>query len=184
MKNNTSNKKYSNPFNQNKANQSLKDNQLTGKETNQKESFGRITHKEINVQKIIKDISDTKGNSGAITLFIGTVRNYGNKGKILSMTYESYISMAEEKIKSIEEYALKKWNVQKIKIIHRVGNLKVGTNSIVIAVSSAHSRDAYMASKFILKKIKNEVPIWKKEKLVDGREIWVEGQVIVNPTIN
>lgn len=155
-------------------------NQKDDKKTIEKPIIQRITTKEIDIQKIVKDIANTTGSSGAMILFIGSVRNYGKKGKVVSMTYESYTSMAEERIKSIEQYVRKKWKIKNIKIIHRIGKLKIGTNSIVIAISSSHSKEAYKASKFILDKIKKEVPIWKKEELADGQEKWVDGQRIAN----
>jgi len=164
----------------NNANQSSIKDKEYNKNNDRKKPIQRITSKEINIQKIIKDIANSSGKSGAIVLFIGTVRNYGKKGKVVSMTYESYISMAEEKIKSIEQYALKKWKINNIKIMHRIGKLKVGTNSIVIAISTSHSKEAYRANKFILEKIKKEVPIWKKEELADGQEMWVDGQRLMN----
>ena len=70
------------------------------------------------------------------------------------------------------------WNIKKINIIHRIGDLNVGDPSVVIAISTPHSKDAFEACQFILEKIKYNVPIWKKEKIIDGKTKWVIGKSI------
>ncbi len=139
----------------------------------------RITSKRIDIEYILNSVKNDDGTTGAIVLFIGTVRNFSNNGKIKDMDYESYIGMAEEKIKNIENLVKKKWNIDKIRIVHRIGKLNVGDNSIAIAISSSHSKDTFKACQFILAKIKAEVPIWKKERLLNGRTKWVKGNSIV-----
>ena len=134
----------------------------------------RITFKEIDIPSILKSIDD--GGAGAKVLFMGTVRNFSENGDILGMTYESYIGMAEEKIKNIETDAKNKWGIKKIRIIHRIGELAIGDNSVAIAISTSHSKDAFAACQFILDKIKREVPIWKQEKILNGETKWVEGK--------
>ena len=138
----------------------------------------RITSKEIDIPSILKSIDD--GAVGAKVLFVGTVRNFSDNGDVVGMTYESYIGMAEDKIKNIEIDAKKIWGIKKISIIHRIGELTIGDNSVAIAISTSHSKDAFAACQFILDKIKNEVPIWKKEKIMNGETKWVEGKSIKN----
>ncbi len=135
----------------------------------------RITSKEINVKSVLDSI-DNNGDFGATVIFIGTVRNYGDNGQVIGMSYEAYVGMAEERIKNIEIEVKKKWDVKEIRVVHRVGDLKLGDNSITIAISTPHSKDAYDASQFILNKIKQDVPIWKNEKLLDGNTKWVRGK--------
>ncbi len=135
----------------------------------------RITSKEINVKSVLDSI-DNNGDFGATVLFIGTVRNYGDNGQVVGMSYEAYVGMAEERIKAIENEAKKKWDVKEVRVVHRVGDLKVGENSITIAISTPHSKDAYEASQFILNKIKQDVPIWKNDWLLDGNTKWVRGK--------
>jgi len=71
-----------------------------------------------------------------------------------------------------------KWDIKKIKIIHRLGKLSLGEKSIMILVSTSHSKDAFEACQFILERIKNEVPIWKKEIFLDGTSKWIDGNSI------
>ncbi len=137
-----------------------------------------ITDSEIDVKDVINSIMDIEGHSGATVIFVGTVRNFGLNGKVQSMFYESYSKMAENKIKHIEKIAMEKYGINKIRIVHRIGELALGNNSIIIALSTPHSKDAFRACKYILAKIKQEVPIWKKEILSKGNGKWVDGKSI------
>ncbi len=135
----------------------------------------RITSKEIDVKSVLDSIDNT-GDFGATVLFIGTVRNYGDNGQVIGMSYEAYVGMAEKRIKNIEIEVKKKWDVKEIRVVHRVGDLKIGDNSIAIAISTPHSKDAFDASQFILNRVKQDVPIWKNEMLSDGNTKWVRGK--------
>lgn len=137
-----------------------------------------ITESEIDVNDVLNSITDIEGRSGATVIFIGSVRNLGINGKVQKMFYESYAKMAENKIKHIEKIAMEKYGINKIRIVHRIGELALGNNSIIIALSTPHSKDAFRACKYILAKIKQEVPIWKKEILSKGNEKWVDGKSI------
>ena len=134
----------------------------------------RITPREIDIPSVLESIDD--GGVGAKVIFIGSVRNFSDNGDVVGMTYESYVGMAEEKIKNIEIDAKKTWRIKKIRIIHRIGELTIGDNSVAIAISTPHRNDAFAACQFILDKIKHEVPIWKKEKILNGETKWVEGK--------
>ncbi len=144
---------------------------------NSDSNIPRITSKEIDIKFISKSI-DESGDSGATVIFVGTVRNYSENGGVQGMNYESYVGMAEERIKKIENAVQKIWNIKKINIIHRIGELNVGDTSVLIAVSTPHSKDAFEACQFILEKVKNEVPIWKKEKIMDCKTKWLTGKSI------
>jgi molybdopterin synthase catalytic subunit len=141
-------------------------------------SIKQITTDEIDTCKLMKSIQDKRGKSGATVVYVGSVRNYGKNGLVKEMFYESYIKMAEKRIKNIEKIAIKRWDIKKIRIIHRIGSIKLGNSSVVIAVSTPHSKDAFEACEFILAAIKKEVPIWKKEILSNSKEKWVGGNPI------
>jgi molybdopterin synthase catalytic subunit len=143
-------------------------------------SIKRITTEEIDTCELFNSLKDKKGKSGATVVFVGTVRNYGKNGPVKEMFYESYVKMADNKIKNIEKIAVKRWNIKKIRIIHRIGSIKLGNSSIVIALSTPHSKDAFEACEFILAAIKKEVPIWKKEILSNSKEKWVIGNSIIS----
>ncbi|MBA3750573.1 MAG: molybdenum cofactor biosynthesis protein MoaE [Nitrosopumilus sp.] len=137
----------------------------------------RITSKEIDAESFLESI-ENNGESGATVIFIGTVRNFSKNGPVLSMNYEAYEGMAEEKIENIEITVKKMWDVKEIKIIHRIGELKIGDSSIAIAISTSHSKDAFEACNFVLDRVKQDVPIWKNERLLNGKTKWVEGKSI------
>ena len=80
-------------------------------------SSQRITESEIDVNDIVNSMVDTEGHSGATVIFVGSVRNFGINGKVKGMYYESYVKMAENKIKNIEKLAMEKYGIKKIKIV-------------------------------------------------------------------
>lgn len=139
----------------------------------------RITTDKIELENVLKSF-DIDEESGAIVSFSGSVRNFSANGSVKGIYYEAYLGMAEEKIKDIENTVKNKWKIRKLKIIHRIGELSIGDKSIVIVVSSSHSKDAFEACQFILNRIKHEVPIWKREILSDGKTKWLEGNSIYN----
>jgi len=144
------------------------------------EESERITFNKIDEESLLKSFDNdvNKGKWGATVSFIGSVRSYSKNRQVKGMDYEAYSGMAEVKIKEIENTVKEKWDIKKIKIIHRLGKLSIGDKSIMILVSTPHSKDAFEACQFILERIKNEVPIWKKEIFSDGTSKWVDGNSI------
>ena len=136
----------------------------------------RITFNKIELEAFIKSFEKSKitmGDVGATVIFVGSVRNFSKNGKVLGIKYESYVKMAEETIKNIEILVQKIWKIKKVNIVHRIGELSVGENSIAIAVSTSHSVEGFNICQFILNKIKQDVPIWKNEYLEDGTTKWI-----------
>jgi molybdopterin synthase catalytic subunit len=134
----------------------------------------RITKSGIDAESILSEVTDHR--SGATVLFLGTVRDNSEAGAVDRIVYDAYVPMAEKRMLEIEEEVKRIWPVNKVKIIHRVGRLKVGEVSVAVAVSSPHRGEAFDACRHAIERIKHDVPIWKKERLADGREVWVEGQ--------
>ncbi len=121
-----------------------------------------ITSRPIDVSKVFLFVKDRK--AGAIILFTGVVRDHNETSPISEIYYESYKKMAELELSRIEKEAFKKWKITKFAAIHRIGNLKVGDVSVIVAVSSEHRREAFQSCKYGIDCIKTQVPIWKKEK--------------------
>jgi len=112
--------------------------------------------------------------NGAICVFFGVVRNRALSGRATSfLEYEAYPEMAEAKMAEIAAEIQARWGIERIAITHRVGRLAVGEPSVIIAVGSAHRREAFEACRYAIDRLKEEVPIWKKEIGPDG-EAWVE----------
>lgn len=109
---------------------------------------------------------------GAIVTFIGTVRDNARGRTVTLLEYEAYESAAEKMLARVGDEAREQWPEVRIAITHRTGALKPGEASIVIACASPHRDEAYAASAFAISRVKEIVPIWKKEHYEDG-ETWV-----------
>jgi len=131
-----------------------------------------ITDNAIDLSKILIDVSDN--SAGAITLFVGTVRDHDSDGHVSALYYDAYKKMAEDMMTEIEKEVLRKWNIIKFSAIHRIGTLKVSEISVAVAVSSEHRNEAFEACKYGIDNIKTRVPIWKKECSEAGDK-WVTG---------
>ena len=110
---------------------------------------------------------------GAVITFLGTTREETAGKKVLYLEYESYYPMASEKLHELCDEIRQKWAVKDIAIGHRVGKLEIGEISLVVALSSAHRNEAFESCIYLVDRLKETVPIWKKEVFEDG-EIWVD----------
>lgn len=111
--------------------------------------------------------------AGAIVTFAGVTRNETDGREVVSLGYEAYPEMAEEKLAEIEAEALRRFPVRAVAVLHRLATLDVGEVSVGIAVSAAHRPAAFEACRFVIERIKHDVPIWKREIFADGTESWV-----------
>lgn len=114
-------------------------------------------------------------SAGAITVFTGNVRGWTHGVKTLYLSYEAYIPMAEKKLREIGAEMEERWPGVKSAIVHRIGELQVSDVAVLIAVSSPHRKEAYAANEYAIERIKEIVPIWKKEIWEDGEE-WIGSQ--------
>lgn len=135
-------------------------------------SLIRITNNRLSLQEIMLELEDN--SAGALSIFIGNVRNRGKSGNVSEIYYESYSKMAEQKMREIENEAQTKWEIKKSVIFHRIGNIKVGEASIIIGISSEHRNEAFEACKYVINSVKTRVPIWKKE-ISNESQKWAEG---------
>lgn len=133
-----------------------------------------IAKEPINVQTVIDKV--VQRDAGAVTTFIGTVRETTKGRKTLYLIYEAYESMAVKKLEQIGREIEERWKGAKVAISHRVGRLDITDIAVVIAVSTPHRADAYEANRYAIERIKEMVPIWKKEHWEDGQE-WVGDQL-------
>ena len=115
-------------------------------------------------------------NAGATVVFLGTVREMTKNKRTLSLEYEAYAPMAERKLFEIGEEMQAKWPHLKVAITHRVGRLDISEIAVIIAVSSPHRKAAYEANEYAIERIKEIVPIWKKEHWEDGSK-WIGNQL-------
>ena len=133
----------------------------------------RLTRERIDPAKLLRSVGDP--GAGATVLFLGTVRDSSEAGAVAKIEYEAYESMAEKSLARAEEEVKRRWpDTKHVKIVHRVGGLHVGEISVAVVVSSAHRAEAFEACRHAIERVKHDVPIWKREKLADGKEVWVE----------
>ncbi len=112
---------------------------------------------------------------GATVTFIGTTRDHNDGRTVTRLEYEAYPEMALAEMRKIGDTAKERWPIAAIAIVHRIGVVPIGAASVVIAVSSAHRVAAFEACHFAIDRLKEVVPIWKKEHF-DGGEVWIGSQ--------
>lgn len=133
-----------------------------------------ITHSPISVEETIKKVS--RREAGAITTFLGTVREFTKGKRTVSLEYQAYEPMALKMLCQIGDEIKKKWPDAITAITHRVGKLDIAEIAVVIVVSSPHRNVAYEANEYAIERIKQIVPIWKKEIWEDGTK-WIGDQL-------
>lgn len=111
---------------------------------------------------------------GAVATFSGTVRNHARGKDVTGLAYEAYPEMAEAEMRKIAAEVYRQWPECRVAMLHRIGKLAIGEVSVAIAVATPHRKESFEACEFAINRLKETVPIWKKEAYADG-EVWVEG---------
>ncbi|GGA81013.1 molybdenum cofactor biosynthesis protein MoaE [Ornithinibacillus halotolerans] len=137
-------------------------------------SMFEIVDEPIQVEEIIKKV--TRREAGAITTFLGTVREWTNGRKTIYLEYQAYKPMAIKMLAQIGKEIKEQWENTEVAITHRVGRLDISEIAVAIAISSPHRKAAYEANEYAIERIKQIVPIWKKEHWEDG-ETWIGDQL-------
>jgi molybdopterin synthase catalytic subunit len=110
---------------------------------------------------------------GAVITFLGTVRDLTDGKVTVALDYEAYPGMAEKKMEEIERETRRRWPVGEMMMVHRTGHLEVGEVSVAVALSCPHRAQAFEACRYAIDRLKELVPIWKKENWADGSTEWV-----------
>ena len=135
-----------------------------------------ITLEVISVDEVVTRLADPA--IGAVATFVGVVRGETDGREVHHLEYEAYPEMAEETLRQIGDEVRARWEtIRQVAIVHRVGRLEVGETAVVIALSAAHRPALFDALHYAIDRLKEIVPIWKKEVWVDGEEWRGEGQV-------
>ena len=133
-----------------------------------------IVEEPIQVGELIEKV--TRREAGAITTFLGTVREWTKGRRTLYLEYQAYKPMAVKMLSQIGKEIKEKWENTEVAITHRIGRLDISDVAVAIAVSSPHRKAAYEANEYAIERIKQIVPIWKKEHWEDG-ETWIGDQL-------
>jgi molybdopterin synthase catalytic subunit len=131
----------------------------------------RLTHEVIDYQALTEFVR--RPGCGAVVTFLGTVRDLTGDRVTVALDYEAYPGMAEMKLAEIEAETRARWPVGEIALVHRLGRLEVGDVSVAVAVSCPHRGQAFEACRHAIDRLKELVPIWKKENWADGATEWV-----------
>jgi molybdopterin synthase catalytic subunit len=133
----------------------------------------RVTADPLSVDEALAAVADP--GAGGTCVFIGTVRDHSDAGDVTGLRYEAWDELAVTRLQELADELAEKWPVKKVAILHRTGDLNVGEASVVIACSAPHRADAFEACRHGIERLKEDVPIWKKEELVTGEAHWVMG---------
>ena len=132
-----------------------------------------ITSEAIDPARAIGFVGDP--GAGGTCLFMGTVRDRSDDGQVTGLTYEAWEDLAVKRLEELGEELFDTWPLRRVALLHRFGELAIGDVSVAIAVSAPHRAEAFEASRHAIEKLKQDVPIWKKEHLVSGESSWVMG---------
>lgn len=137
-----------------------------------------ITTDVLDVQALVRRAEDEAGagRHGAVAVFIGNVRGENLGRQVVELHYEAYEPLALNAFGIIAAEADEAWPGVRIAIRHRVGRVAVGDASIVIAAASPHRAEAFRACRYVIERVKQIAPLWKRE-VFEGGEAWIEGAI-------
>lgn len=137
----------------------------------------KITRDVLDPQALVSDL--TKDTDGAILTFVGVVRKQSRGKEVLYLEYEAYEEMAEKVLAEIGDEVKARWPIGQIAIHHRIGRLEIGEASLLVVVTSPHRKEAFEACHHAVERIKQILPMWKKEVWEDGSS-WIEGDELAS----
>ena len=123
----------------------------------------KIQKEDFSSEEEINKIKKLYSNTGAVTSFIGYVRDYNNNNKVQSINLEVYERMAHKQFKKIISEAKSRWNLLDCLIIHRYGKLNVNSKIVLVTCFSEHRKDSFESCNFIMEFLKKDAPFWKNE---------------------
>ena len=137
------------------------------------ESNIRIQQENFVVTDEIEAIKKVSRNIGGITTFLGTGRELSKGENISKLDFEHYPKMAEKKLEEIRVQAIKDYGIIEMIIVHRIGEIDIGENIVLIVAAGEHRKETFKACEWAIAELKRTTPIWKKETTSTG-EIWVQ----------
>ncbi|MEJ7931335.1 molybdopterin synthase catalytic subunit MoaE [Ramlibacter sp. AN1015] len=116
------------------------------------------------------------GGVGAVCAFVGTVRDRNDGSSVSAMELEHYPGMTEKAIEAMVDQAMRRFDIRAVRVIHRIGPLRLQDQIVLVAVTSAHRGQSFQACEFLMDYLKTQAPFWKKERTPEG-ERWVDARV-------
>jgi len=133
----------------------------------------RISRTPLSLERLVRAVRDPA--AGAVVTFLGTTRNQNAGRRVVRLEYEAYARMAVVEMRRLAAAARRRWRLRKTAIVHRIGVVPVGQASVGIAVSAAHRAEAFAACHWLIDRLKEIVPIWKREHFRGG-QVWIGAQ--------
>lgn len=133
-----------------------------------------LTESPIELPKLLATLDDEA--CGAVVLFLGRTRRWTKGQETLELHYESYREMALLEMNKLKEEACHRFPGLRVALVHRLGQVAIGENSVAVAVASPHRKAAFEAGRWLIDELKRQVPIWKRELLRDGQTLWQHPQ--------
>jgi len=133
----------------------------------------KVQEADFNIQDEYDAMRSDNQEDGAIVFFTGLVRDFNQGNDVTGLFLEHYPAMTEKALGKIVEEAKERWPINRVRLIHRVGQLYLSDQIVFVAVSSKHREAAFDACRFIMDYLKNRAPFWKKETTTQG-DVWVE----------
>lgn len=127
-----------------------------------------ITDQPLSADELVSLVSNPR--AGAVLTFVGTVREFTHGQRTVSLTYEAYAPMAVQKMKQIANEIKERWPNAEVAMHHRIGDLAIEDIAVIIAVATPHRNESFEAGRYAIERLKQIVPIWKKEIWEDGSE--------------
>ncbi|MBY0229747.1 MAG: molybdenum cofactor biosynthesis protein MoaE [Gemmataceae bacterium] len=133
--------------------------------------MARLTQDPIDYARLAESVRSA--SCGGVVLFLGTVRDLTGDSRTASLDYEAYPGMAEAKLDEVEAELRQRWPMAGgVAIVHRLGRLEVGDVAVAVAVACPHRAEAFDACRWAIDRLKQAVPIWKRDNRPDGSSEW------------
>jgi len=131
-----------------------------------------ITRETIGAESVLPLVGGDE--DGAVTLFLGVVRNHNDGRAVNGMHYDAYVDMAEDMLRAIVHEAAAQ-SGGRVAAVHRIGDLAIGAVSVAIAASTPHRAQSFDACRYVIEEIKKRLPVWKREHYIEGDAEWLDG---------
>lgn len=135
-----------------------------------------VQYDDFEFAKEYQNLVNDNSTDGAVVCFVGLVRDFNQGNMVHGLSLEHYPGMTEKALMDIVNQAQLKWQLGRVRVIHRIGDLDLGDQIVFVGVTSRHREAAFEANQFIMDFLKNNAPFWKKERTQNG-ERWVEAEI-------
>lgn len=136
----------------------------------------RVQTGDFDIGAEVSRITAGRPDIGAVVTFTGTVRDLNTENPLQFLSLEHYPGMTEREISTVEQEAHARWPLLASLIVHRIGDLEVGANIVLVVTASAHRQAAFAAAEFMMDYLKTRAPFWKKEVRRNGSAAWVDAR--------